>query len=131
MGVASQRLTGWLIPTILYQMVNKTQRFDRCFSALADPTRREIVQQLTRGQVSVTNLAASRGVTTAAVLEHLSVLESAGLIRTEKVGRLRRCTLTPEPMQELADWLNFHRSLWEARLDRLERFLKQSKGAKQ
>ena len=76
-------------------MVNKTKSLDRCFSALADPTRREIVQQLARGQVSVTNLATSRGVTVAAVLKHLSVLESAGLIRTEKVGRLRQCALTP------------------------------------
>ena len=110
-------------------MVNKTQSLDRCFSALADPTRREIVRQLARGQVSVTNLAASRGVTVAAVLKHLSVLERAGLIRTEKIGRLRQCALTPKPMQELADWLDFYRTLWESRLDRLERFLKQ-KGAK-
>ena len=111
-------------------MVNKMKSLDRCFSALADPTRREIVQQLARGQVSVTNLATSRGVTVAAVLKHLSVLESAGLIRTEKVGRLRQCALTPQPMQELAEWLNRYRALWEARFDRLERFLKQTQGAK-
>jgi DNA-binding transcriptional ArsR family regulator len=111
-------------------MVNKPKSLDRCFSALGDPTRREIVQRLARGQVSVTNLATSRGVTVAAVLKHLSVLESAGLIRTEKVGRLRQCTLTPQPMQELAEWLNCYRTLWEARFDRLERFLKQTQGAK-
>ena len=111
-------------------MVNKTQSLDRCFSALADPTRREIVQQLARGQVSVTNLAASRGVTVAAVLKHLSVLESAGLIRTEKGWAIAPCALTPQPMQELAEWLNRYRTLWEARFDRLERFLKQTKGAK-
>jgi DNA-binding transcriptional ArsR family regulator len=111
-------------------MVKQIRSLDRCFSALADPTRREIVEQLARGQVSVTNLAASRRVTVAAVLKHLSVLEAAGLIRTEKVGRLRQCALTPEPMRELADWLNCHRSLWEARLDRLDNFLKRSQGIK-
>ena len=111
-------------------MVNKTKDLDLYFSALADPTRREIVQQLARGQVSVTNLATSRGVTVAAVLKHLSVLEAAGLIRTEKVGRLRQCALTPQPMRELAEWLDRYRTLWEARFDRLERFLKQSPGAK-
>lgn len=111
-------------------MVKKTTSLDRCFSALADPTRREIVQQLARGQVSVTNLAASRRVTVAAVLKHLSVLEAAGLIRTRKVGRLRQCALIPQPMRELADWLNFYHSLWEARLDRLENLLKPTPGTK-
>lgn len=112
-------------------MVKKTTSLDRCFSALADPTRREIVQQLARGQVSVTNLAASRRVTVAAVLKHLSVLEAAGLIRTHKVGRLRQCALIPQHMRELADWLNFYHSLWEARLDHLENFLKPTRGTKQ
>jgi DNA-binding transcriptional ArsR family regulator len=111
-------------------MVNKTKDLDRCFSALADPTRREIVQQLARGQVSVTNLATSRGVTVAAVLKHLSVLENAGLIRTKKVGRLRQCVLTPQPMREMSEWLKHYRTHWESRFDRLERFLKQTQGAK-
>ena len=106
-------------------MVNKTKDLDRCFSALPEPTRRQIVQQLARGRVSVTNLADNRGLTVAAALKHLLISEAAGLIRTEKVRRLRQCTLTPGPMREMADWLTLYRSPWEARLDRLERFSKQ------
>ncbi len=136
-GGLKRPLTGCTTRTILYHMVNKVKgaadkvkRLDACFSALADPTRRQIIQELARGQISVTNLAARRGVTVAAVLKHLSVLERAGLIRTEKVGRVRQCALTPKPMRDVADWLNFYRALWDAKLDRLERFLSQSQGTR-
>jgi DNA-binding transcriptional ArsR family regulator len=109
---------------------DKVKRLDSCFAALADPTRRQIIQELASGQVSVTLLAANRRVTVAAILKHLSVLERAGLIRTEKVGRVRQCVLTPKPMRDAADWLSFYRALWDAKLDRLERFLSQSQGTR-
>jgi DNA-binding transcriptional ArsR family regulator len=111
-------------------MVKQSESLDRCFAALADPTRRQIVEQLARGGVSVTNLAARRRMTVAAVLKHLTVLESAGLIRTRKQGRVRECALTPQPMRKLANWLDLYRSLWETRLDALEQLLKHDKGAR-
>lgn len=111
-------------------MVNKSQRLDRTFFALADPTRRQIVRELARGQISVAHLAASRGVTVAAVLKHLHVLERAGLIRSEKIGRRRHCALTPEPIRDATDWLDFYRSAWESRLDHLEQHLNSVKRSK-
>jgi DNA-binding transcriptional ArsR family regulator len=113
---------------ILYQMVNYSDKLDRTFAAFADPTRRQIVERLARGGVSVSGLAASRKVTPAAILKHISVLERAGLVTTQKVGRIRQCTLSPGPMRHLADWLEVYRSLWEARLDRLADHLQQSRG---
>jgi DNA-binding transcriptional ArsR family regulator len=107
-------------------MVNFSEQLSRAFAALGDPTRRQILEHLARGGVSVSRLAAQRRVTPAAILKHLRVLEEAGLVRTQKVGRVRQCTLTPRPIQHMTDWLSQHQSLWEARLDRLAQHLQQS-----
>jgi DNA-binding transcriptional ArsR family regulator len=103
-------------------------KLDRTFAALADPTRRQIVERLARGGVSISGLAASRGVTQAAILKHVGVLERAGLVTSRKVGRVRQVSLSPAPMRHLSEWLEEYRSMWEARLDRLADHLQQSQG---
>lgn len=109
-------------------MVNYSDELSRAFSALGDPTRRQIIERLAGGGVSVTRLAESRGVTTAAILKHLHVLERAGLVETRKVGRIRQCMLSPRPMREMAKWITSYESIWKARLERLARHLHQSGG---
>jgi DNA-binding transcriptional ArsR family regulator len=109
-------------------MVKCLDGLNGVFAALSDPTRREILDRLSRETVSVSDLATGRRMTLAAVLKHLSVLERAGLVRTEKSGRVRSCGLTARPLREATAWLNRYRPLWEARLDRLSDYLNKSKG---
>jgi DNA-binding transcriptional ArsR family regulator len=128
LAAVSRVLTTGPVGTILYQMVNYSGNLSRAFSALGDPTRRQILERVARGDVSVSRLAESRGVTTAAILKHLRVLEQAGLVETQKVGRVRKCTISPRPLRQMAEWIESYESLWEARLDRLARHLQQSGG---
>lgn len=102
-----------------------TQRaiVDRVFHALGDPTRRAIVEKLSEGAVSVSRLAKPLDITLAAVVQHLQVLEKSGLVRTEKVGRVRTCRMEPGGLKVAERWINDRRSLWERRLDRLGRLL--------
>jgi DNA-binding transcriptional ArsR family regulator len=111
-------------------MVNYSDKLSHVFAALADPTRRQIVERLARGGLSVSRLARRRGVTTAAVLKHLGVLEEAGLVETRKVGRVRECRLSPGPMRHAAQWIALYQSIWGARFDRLARHLDSSGGTK-
>jgi DNA-binding transcriptional ArsR family regulator len=92
---------------------------DRVFNALGDPTRRAIVEQLSRRSTSVSELAKPLEITLAAVVQHLQVLEDSGLVRTEKIGRVRSCHIKPEGLQVLDRWLTQRRTLWERRFDRL------------
>jgi DNA-binding transcriptional ArsR family regulator len=98
-----------------------TQRaaIDRVFHALGDPTRRAIVEKLSEGPVSVSRLAKPLDITLAAVVQHLQVLEKSGLVRTEKVGRVRTCRMEPKGLTVAERWIDDRRSLWERRLDRL------------
>lgn len=98
---------------------------DRVFHALGDPTRRAIVDKLVRGPQSVTALAGPLAVTVTAVMQHLQILERAGLVRTEKVGRVRTCSLASEGFDTLTQWVRERRSVWENRLDRLGDVLKE------
>jgi DNA-binding transcriptional ArsR family regulator len=107
-------------------MVKYSEQLSLAFAALGDPTRLQILDRLAAGEMSVARLAASRGVTPAAILKHLHVLEAAGLVRTRKVGRVRQCTLSPRPIRQMSDWLAQYQSLWEARLERLALHLQQS-----
>lgn len=93
------------------------------FQALADPTRRMMVERLSRGPASVSELAAPLQMSLPAVVQHLQVLESSGLVRTEKVGRVRTCQLEPGALQLAERWINDRRLQWERRLDRLGAFL--------
>lgn len=97
----------------------KHRAVDRVFHALGDSTRRSIVERLSRGPASVSELAEPLGVTLAAVVQHVQVLERSGLVRTRKVGRVRTCRLEPKGLDVVSRWVAERRSLWERRLDRL------------
>ena len=92
-------------------------------AALADPSRRAMLDQLGRGPQSVSALAAPLGITLPAVLKHLAVLEDAQLVATRKEGRVRTCALRPEGLSPAAEWINERRRLWDARLDRIDDLL--------
>jgi DNA-binding transcriptional ArsR family regulator len=92
---------------------------NRVFQALADPTRREILERIGRGPVSVSQLAEPLQISLAAVVQHLQLLEDSGLVHTEKVGRVRTCRMEPAGLVAAEQWLHERRSLWERRLDRL------------
>jgi DNA-binding transcriptional ArsR family regulator len=101
---------------------------DRTFSALADPTRREILVRLTRGPASISELAAPFGITLTGLKKHVQVLEEAGLVRTEKVGRTRWCSLGEQDLGEVQRWIAGYRLMLEDRLDRLGELLEGTKG---
>jgi DNA-binding transcriptional ArsR family regulator len=92
---------------------------DRVFDALGDPTRRALVTRLSHRPMSVSDLGRPFGITLAAVVQHLQVLERSRLVRTEKVGRVRTCWIEPSGLDVAAAWLAERRALWERRLDRL------------
>lgn len=96
---------------------------DRVFFALGDATRRAIVDRLSRGPVSVSQLADRLGVTLTAVGQHLAILEECGLAVTEKVGRVRTCRMASAGLDALEQWVRNHRTEWEHRMDRLEEIL--------
>jgi DNA-binding transcriptional ArsR family regulator len=96
---------------------------DRVFSALGDQTRRALLERLSGGPMSVTRLAEPFEMTLAAVVQHLQVLERAGLVATEKIGRVRTCRMEPGGLQVAAGWLSDRRSPIERRLDRLGELL--------
>jgi DNA-binding transcriptional ArsR family regulator len=98
-------------------------RVDRVFHALGDPTRRAIVERLSQGPISVSDLAAPLAITLAAVVQHLQVLEESGLIKTHKKGRVRTCRMEPAGLAVVERWIASRRSLWERRLDRLGELL--------
>ena len=96
---------------------------DRVFQALADPTRRDLVERLSRGPASASELARPLPMTLAAVVQHLQVLEASGLVRSEKVGRVRTFTMSSAALRSAEQWIADRRSVWERRLDRLGEIL--------
>lgn len=96
----------------------------RAFHALADPTRRTIVERLVGGPAPVKTLAEPLAMSLPAVMQHLKVLEDAGVIVTEKVGRVRSCRIEPAGLRAAEGWLNRQRTEWERQLDRLDDYLK-------
>jgi|SRR5690349_16342998 len=96
-----------------------TDVLDRVFQALADPTRRALVERLSRGPASVSTLAQPLPMTLPAVIQHLQVLEASGLVRSEKVGRVRTFAITPDGLSRAEQWISQRRTTWERRLDRL------------
>jgi DNA-binding transcriptional ArsR family regulator len=93
------------------------------FHALADPTRRAILERLAEGPAPVTELANPTGLRLPTVMRHLSVLEETGLIATSKDGRVRTCAIVPEALAPVRSWLDEQPALWEARLDRLDDYV--------
>lgn len=104
-------------------MLNQEPAAARVFHALADPARRGMVDRLSHGPASVSQLAAPLEMTLAAVVQHVQVLEQSGVITTEKVGRVRTCRLAPDALLAAERWIADRRALWERRLDRLGTFL--------
>jgi len=105
-----------------------TDLLDRTFAALADPTRRAILTRLATGQATVTELAEPFEMSLPAVSKHLKVLERAGLISRGREAQWRPCRLEPAPLKEIADWVEEYRGLWEARLGRLDDYLRDIQG---
>ena len=103
-------------------MLNQSP-LDRVFHALSDPARRGMLERLSRGPATVSDLAAPLPMSLPAVVQHLQVLEASGLVRSEKVGRVRTCRIEPRALSQAEQWINQRRSEWENRLDRLGRYL--------
>lgn len=104
-------------------MLNYQPGLDPVFQALADPTRRVMVERLSRGPASVSELARPLDMSLSAVMQHLQVLEASGLVISQKEGRVRTCRFQPQVLQSAEDWIAQTRAGWERRLDRLAAFL--------
>jgi DNA-binding transcriptional ArsR family regulator len=113
---------------ILNHMVQYSPHMDRAFAAISDPTRRGILHRLGRGDASISDLAAIFDMTLTGMKKHVQVLEEAGLVATEKVGRVRTCRLGPQRLVAETAWMRMYREMVDARLDRLGRFLERTKG---
>ena len=108
---------------IVKQVPNQSAVLDLVFQALADPTRRVMVERLTRGPASVSELARPFAMSLPAVVQHLQVLEASGLVRSEKSGRVRTCRIEPAMLRTAEQWISERRTGWERRLDRLVEIL--------
>jgi DNA-binding transcriptional ArsR family regulator len=102
---------------------DSSTRLDATFAALADPTRRAILNRLAGGERTVSELAEPFPMSLPAITKHLSVLRRAGLVEQRKVGRMRRCRLAPEPLRSAGAWIGAYRRFWEKRLDSLAEYL--------
>jgi DNA-binding transcriptional ArsR family regulator len=112
-------------------MVNrmvKSPTLDRTFSALSDPTRRDILERLQLGPASISQLARPIGISLPGVLKHVRILEEANLVTSEKKGRTRECRLGPGQMDDVSSWIERYREQWERRLDRLEAYIERKRG---
>ena len=108
---------------LLKYMLQHSASLDLAFHALADPARRGMVDRLCDGPASVSELARPFAMSLSAVVQHLKVLEESGLVRTEKVGRVRTCRIEPRALREAERWISERRTAWEQRLDRLGAYL--------
>jgi len=106
-------------------------RLDASFAALSDATRRGVLEQLGRADASITELAERFHMTLTGMKKHVGVLEQAGLVTTEKVGRVRTCRLGLRPLEEEAAWIERYRQLWEARFDALDLVVEELKRREQ
>lgn len=109
-------------------MVQYQARLDRTFAALSDPTRRGILERLGRGRATISELAEPAGISLTGLKKHVRVLEDAGLVTTEKVGRVRYCRLGPRRLDRETEWITKYQSMLEARYDRLGEFLERTRG---
>ena len=113
---------------MLNHMVQYTQtRFDASFAALSDATRRGVLERLGRADASITELAEKFHMTLTGMKKHVGVLEQAGLVTTEKVGRVRTCKLGPRRLEKEAAWIERYRQIWDARFDELDKVVEELK----
>jgi DNA-binding transcriptional ArsR family regulator len=111
-------------------MLNNLPSLDHVFHALADPGRRLMVERLARGPASVSELAKPLAMSLPAVVQHLAVLEDSGLVRSEKVGRVRTCRIEPKALTAAEHWISERRAIWERRFDRLGAYLDETANEK-
>lgn len=121
-------LDSELICVILNHMVQYARRLDTAFTALSDRTRRGILERLGQGDATVSDLAADFEMTLTGIKKHVKILEEAGLVTTQKLGRVRYCRLGPDRLDDETAWIENYRQMVEARLDRLGEFLERTKG---
>jgi DNA-binding transcriptional ArsR family regulator len=112
---------------IVIRMANNAIQLNNVFGALSDPTRRAIVMRLCAGEASVGELAKPFDMALPSLMKHLRILESCGLIETEKIGRVRTCELHTASLETIEAWLAAQREIWERRLDRLELYVEKMK----
>jgi DNA-binding transcriptional ArsR family regulator len=110
-------------------MLNQVAELDRVFQALADPGRRLMVERLSEGPASVSELGRPLAMSLAAVVQHVQVLEASGLVRSQKIGRTRTCSINPAALRSAEYWISERRSLWERRLDHLGDYLADTAGS--
>jgi DNA-binding transcriptional ArsR family regulator len=115
---------------ILNQMVQYSP-IDKTFAALADPTRRDVLERLGRGSATITELAEPVGISLTGMKKHVRVLEDAELVTTQKIGRTRTCWLGPRRLEDVQDWVAMYRRMLDERLDRFGELLERTKGATQ
>jgi DNA-binding transcriptional ArsR family regulator len=108
---------------MLKHMLNQTADLDRIFQSLADPSRRVMIERLSLGPASVSELARPLAMSLAAVVQHVQVLEASGLVRSQKIGRTRTCTINPAVLTSAERWISERRAGMERRLDRLGDYL--------
>ena len=108
-------------------MVQYSPRLDSTFGALADPTRRGILERLGRSEAGITELAEAFDITLTGIKKHVGVLEAAGLVTTEKIGRVRRCRLGPRRLDDETAWIADYRRMLDARFNRLGEFLERTR----
>jgi DNA-binding transcriptional ArsR family regulator len=123
-------LDCWRARLIVKYMLEQRAPLDRVFHALSDPSRRAMLERLSRGPASVSELAKPFDMTLAAVVQHLQVLENSGVVRTEKIGRVRTCRIEPTALSTAESWIAKRRALWERRLDSLGELLTERKNKK-
>jgi DNA-binding transcriptional ArsR family regulator len=104
------------------------EQVDRTFAALADPTRRSVLERLGRGSATITELAEPFQISLTGMKKHVQVLEDAGLVTTEKVGRVRRCSVGPRRLEDVQEWTGMYRHMLDERLDRFGELLESTKG---
>jgi DNA-binding transcriptional ArsR family regulator len=110
-------------------MLNQVADLDRVFHALSDPGRRVMLERLSQGPASVSELGKPLAMSLAAVVQHVQVLEESGLVRSQKLGRIRTCRLNPATLRSAERWISERRTLVERRLDRLGEYLAETAGS--
>ncbi len=103
------------------------QQIDRTFASLADPTRRAVLERLGRGSATISELAEPFGISLTGMKKHVRVLEAAGLVTTEKVGRARQCSLGPRRLEDVQEWVEMYRRMLDERLDRFGELIQRQK----
>ncbi len=103
-------------------------RLDHTLAALADPTRRAVLERLGRGSATISELAEPAGMSLTGLKKHVRILENAGLVTTEKQGRTRHCYLGPRRLEDVSEWIDNYRCSWEDRFDRLDQIIERKKG---